>query len=84
MKTQRLILLFALLLCGSVMIIINAQPVSGPGIDPNALLIMDFENGDVSGWTKNTINRGEKVSVELMDAEKGDPVRFGRRSESVV
>lgn len=78
MKTQRLILLFALLLCGSVMIIINAQPVSGPGIDPNALLIMDFENGDVSGWTKNTINRGEKVSVELMDAEKGDPVRFGR------
>lgn len=78
MKTQRLILLLVLLLCGSGVITINAQPASGPGVDPNALLIMDFENGDVSGWTKNTINRGEKVSVELMDAEKGDPVRFGR------
>lgn len=78
MKTQRLILLLVLLLCASRVITINAQPASGPGVDPNALLIMDFENGDVSGWTKNTINRGEKVSVELMDAEKGDPVRFGR------
>jgi hypothetical protein len=78
MKTQRLILLLALLFCVLGVITINAQPVSGPGIDPNALLIMDFENGDISGWTKNTINRGEKVSVELMDAEKGDPVRFGR------
>lgn len=78
MKTQRLILLLMLLLCVSGVITLNAQPASGPGVDPNALLIMDFENGDVSGWTKNTINRGEKVSVELMDAEKGDPVRFGR------
>jgi len=82
MKTQKLtqkaIILLVLLLCGSGMITTKAQPTSGPGIDPNALLLMDFENGDVSGWTKNTINRGEKVSVELMDAEKGDPVRFGR------
>lgn len=82
MKTQKItkkaIILVLLLLYGSAMISVKAQPTSGPGIDPNALLLMDFENGDVSGWTKNTINRGEKVSVELMDAEKGDPVRFGR------
>jgi trimeric autotransporter adhesin len=76
--TQKAIFLFVLLLCGAVMLTANAQPTSGPGIDPNALLLLDFENGDVSGWTKNTINRGEKVSVELMDADKGDPVRFGR------
>ena len=76
--TQKAILFLVFLLCGSGMITSNAQPTSGPGIDPNALLLMDFENGDVSGWTKNTINRGEKVSVELMDAQKGDPVRFGR------
>ena len=76
--TQKVIILLVLLLCGSGMITVKAQPISGPGIDPNALLLMDFENGDVSGWTKNTIGRGEKVSVELMDAQKGDPVRFGR------
>ena len=76
--TQKVILMLLLLLCGSGLIAVNAQPTSGPGIDPNAQLLLDFENGDVSGWTKNTINRGEKVSVELMDAEKGDPVRFGR------
>jgi len=78
MKTQKAILLLVLLFCVSGMTTANAQPTSGPGIDPNAILLMDFENGDVSGWTKNTINRGEKVSVELMDAQKGDPVRFGR------
>ena len=82
MKTKKLMqkafLLLLLLLCGLGMITTKAQPTSGPGIDPNALLLLDFENGDVSGWTKNTINRGEKVSVELMDAQKGDPVRFGR------
>jgi len=76
--TQKAILLLVLLFCGSGMITVKAQPTSGPGIDPNALLVLDFENADVSGWTKNTINRGEKVSVELMDAQKGDPVRFGR------
>ena len=82
MKTKKLaqkaILLLALMLCGSGMITVKAQPTSGPGVDPNAILLLDFENGDVSGWTKNTIGRGEKVSVELMDAQKGDPVRFGR------
>ena len=81
MKTKKLtqkVILLLVLLWGSGMVTTNAQPTSGPGIDPNAILLMDFENGDVSKWTTNTINRGEKVSVELMDAEKGDPVRFGR------
>lgn len=76
--TQKAIVLLLLLFCGAGVIPVSAQPTSGPGVDPNALLLLDFENGDVSGWTTNTINRGEKVSVELMDAEKGDPVRFGR------
>ncbi len=69
---------FALLLGFFSLTSVQAQPTSGPGIDPNALLILDMEEGDISGWTTNTINRGEKVSVELMDAENGDPVRFGR------
>ncbi|HET9571086.1 MAG TPA: metallophosphoesterase [Bacteroidales bacterium] len=77
-RSQKTILLLVLLFCQLGIITALAQPTSGPGIDPNALLLLDFENGDVSGWTKNTINRGEKVSVELMDAQKGDPVRFGR------
>lgn len=82
MKTTKLTgmatMLFTLLLCMSSLITVNAQPASGPGVDPNALLLLDFEDGDVSGWTTSGIGRGEKVSVELMDAEKGDPVRFGR------
>lgn len=82
MKTRKLAgmatVFFALLLCMLGVTTIKAQPTTGPGVDPNALLLMDFENGDISGWTTNTINRGEKVSVELMDAENGDPVRFGR------
>lgn len=76
--TRMAIVLFTLLLCMSGLTTLKAQPASGPGIDPGALLLMDFENGDVSGWTTNTIGRGEKVSVELMDANNGDPVRFGR------
>ncbi len=75
---QKFFLLFALLFVGIAVSTLQAQPTSGPGIDPNALLIMDFEEGSIAGWTTNTINRGEKNSVELMDAEKGDPVRFGR------
>lgn len=70
--------LFTLLLCMSGIIPVKAQPAGIPGVDPNALLLLDFEDGDISGWTTSGIGRGEKVSVELMDAEKGDPVRFGR------
>ena len=58
------------------------QKTSGPGINPNAQLLMDFEKGeaDVSYWTcTNTqASRGEQQSIELADREKGDPVRFGR------
>lgn len=71
-------MIFTLFFCVSGMFTLKAQPTTGPGVDPNAILLMDFENGDVSGWTTNTINRGEVVGVELMDAENGDPVRFGR------
>ncbi|NDW10899.1 T9SS type A sorting domain-containing protein [Dysgonomonas sp. 520] len=82
MKTTKLagmaVVLFMLLLWMSGLATLQAQPTTGPGVDPNALLLMDFEDGDVTGWTTNTIGRGEKVSVELMDADNGDPVRFGR------
>ncbi len=74
--TARLFL--ALLLCMSGVTTVKAQPATGTGIDPNAQLLMNFENGSIAEWTTNTINRGEKVSVELMDSENGDPVRFGR------
>ena len=70
----------ALLLCVSGMTTVKAQPLTGPGVDPNALLLMDFEDGNIASWsvTNTQQNRGEKQSIELMDAEKGDPVRFGR------
>ena len=82
MKTRKLhtmaTLLFTLLLWMVGFTTANAQPSTGPGIDPGAILLMDMEEGDISKWTSNTINRGEVVSVELADAENGDPVRFGR------
>ncbi len=56
-----------------------AQPTSGPGIDPKSRLLIDFEDGNISGWTTNKINAGNNSpSIELMDANNGDPVRFGR------
>ena len=58
------------------------QKTTGAGINPSALLLMDFENGlsDVSYWTATNTNagRGEQQSVTLADRENGDPVRFGR------
>ena len=76
-QTTKLFLVLMIFVFAS-MTMIKAQPNTGPGIDPDALLLMDFENGDISGWTIGSAGRGEKISVELMDAEKGDPVRFGR------
>ncbi len=80
-KFTRMARLFlALLICVFGMTTVMAQPVTGPGVDPNALLLLDFENGNIANWsaTNTQQNRGEKQNVELMDAEKGDPVRFGR------
>ena len=58
------------------------QKTTGPGINPNAILLLDFERGeaDVSYWTATNTqqNRGELAWIELADREKGDPVRFGR------
>ena len=65
----------ALLFCMSMgMTTVQAQD----GIDPDAQMLFDFENGDVSNWSMVCYGRGEKGSIELADAENGDPVRFGR------
>ena len=58
------------------MITVDAQTI--PGFDNRAVVLMDFENGSVEGWRTGSAGRGEQTSVELMDAEMGDPVRFGR------
>ena len=97
MKNKKLSLMTRLflvvLLCVSGMATLQAQlmhplyyqaeqKTTGAGINPAALLLMDFEKGagDVSYWTStNTgVGRGEQQSIELADREKGDPVRFGR------
>jgi hypothetical protein len=82
MKTNKLSqtanVFLALLFCVLGIIAVKAQPLTGTGVDPNAQLLMDFENGSIAGWLAGNAGRGEVTSVELMDAEQGDPVRFGR------
>ena len=69
----------ALLLCMAAgMMALHAQPSSGPGVDPNAQMLYDFEEGDISNWIWSNPDRGEMCSFALADAENGDPVRFGR------
>jgi len=58
------------------------QRTTGPGINPNAILLMDFERGeaDIEYWTSTNTQqgRGERQWITLADRENGDPVRFGR------
>ena len=70
-------LFFALILCLSSIAVTNAQSGNFPGIDPNAVIIDDFENGSVSNWVARPGARGEKMRIELASAALGDPVRFG-------
>lgn len=57
-------------------IVANAQ-IPGPGVDPNAIMLDDFESGTHAKWTPRPGSRGEKVSFEMMKASSGDLVRFG-------
>ncbi|MFR9164960.1 MAG: T9SS type A sorting domain-containing protein [Dysgonomonas sp.] len=66
----------SLLLCMSGMVTVKAQP-PGVGVDPNVIMLDDFENGSTSKWAWKAFGRGEKASIELASAAAGDPVRFG-------
>jgi len=77
-KSSRMARLFLALFCFalSVPTMMKAQP-AGPGVDPNVVVLDDFENGSTAKWTPRTFNCGEKVSIGMASAAKGDPVRFG-------
>lgn len=49
----------------------------GPGVDPDAVILDDFESGSYDKWKTRPGSRGEVMSFELMDASEGDVVRFG-------
>ena len=66
----------ALFFCMSNMTL-QAQTPGTPGVCPNAVTLIDFEDGDISGWTHMGFGRGERTSIQLMRAADGDPVRFG-------
>ena len=56
--------------------VVRAQ-IAGPGVDPDVIMLDDFESGSTSKWTPRPGSRGEKMSFELMNAANGDLVRFG-------
>ena len=62
--------------CLSLVLAANGQS-PGAGVDPNAILLDDFENGNYDKWQTRPGSRGEEMSFELMDASNGDVVRFG-------
>ena len=66
------VLLLALLFFGTM----EAQN-PGPGVDPDAVILDDFESGSYDKWKTRPGSRGEVMSFELMDASEGDVVRFG-------
>jgi len=67
----------ALFLCVSSVITINAQPPGFPGVDPNVIIVNDFEDGTVGQWSWRAFGRGDRASLEIASRAKGDPVRFG-------
>lgn len=80
MKTRKLAgmatIFFTLLLCLSGTTALKAQS-PGPGVDPNVVILDDFENASTSKWVWRPFGRGENASIELASAANGDPVRFG-------
>jgi len=69
-------LILALFFCLSNMTL-QAQTPGTPGVCPNAVVLIDFEDGDISGWTHQGFGRGERTAISLARAADGDPVRFG-------
>lgn len=76
-STQVFNVIFALVFCVFGFTNVNAQ-LPGPGVDPNSVILDDFESGSLSKWKATSVDRGQKQSIELADAEQGDPVKFGR------
>lgn len=80
MRTKKLAIMakmcLMVLLCLSGGVLANAQ-IPGPGVDPNAIMLDDFESGTHAKWTPRPGSRGEKVTFEIMKASNGDLVRFG-------
>lgn|GEM_PF-532810 len=72
----------AVFLCVSGITTLKAQPSGFPGVDPNAVMISDFEGGNFNhasqgAWSWRPFGRGERVTLELASRAEGDPVRFG-------
>ena len=67
---------FRPLLCSLAMLmgssVLSAQTPGTPGVDPNAVMLLDFENGNTGTWTTSTANRGE---VGASDKPCGADVR---------
>lgn len=68
--------------CMSNMTTLKAQPAGFPGVDPNAIMISDFEGGNFNhasqgSWVWRPFGRDEVVNLELASRANGDPVRFG-------
>lgn len=83
MKTKQLhklrALALLLLLSLSGLITTSAQ-TTGTGVDPNAVMMDDFESGSTSKWTARPGTRGEKMTFDLMNASNGDLVKFGNHA----
>lgn len=71
-----------LLLSVSGMITTTAQ-TTGTGVDPNAVMMDDFESGTTSKWTARPGTRGEKMTFDLMNGSNGDLVKFGNHALKV-
>ena len=67
----------ALFLCISSIATAQAQPAGFPGVDPNVIIVNDFEDGTVGQWSWRAFGRGDRASLEIASRAKGDPVRFG-------
>jgi len=79
METKKLAMMatfLTFLLCVLGVTTVTAQS-PGTGVDPNVVMLDDFENGSTSKWAWKPFGRGEAASIELASAANGDPVRFG-------
>lgn len=74
--TQRALFFLFSLFCTVLPFSANAQTGS-IGVDPNAVILDDFESGSTAKWNTRPGSRGEKMSFELMNVSNGDITRFG-------
>lgn len=79
-KIKTMLCLFLLTLTGITTV--QAQ-TTGTGVDPNAVMMDDFESGSFSKWTARPGSRGEKMTFDLMNATNGDLIKFGNHALKV-